>query len=147
MFEVPVKTAAGVHEIAPGVSLEWLHDGRIYVVTLTNVRRETIDAYVELNKSLIRQVGNTLALTLQDVSDSNMGLTSHVRQKTAEIWDELCQRQLVGYMAFVISPGPMASMAKLFVNTANRFVASKMSLQFFTDRQKALEFLETKLDR
>lgn len=147
MIELPLPSAEGVYEVLPDVSMEWRHFGRLYLISLKSVRHEAIDAYVELNKTLMRYENEQKrqGYILQDVSDKSLALTAYLRQKTAEIWKELQALDVDGYITFVIKSGPMSTMMRLSINAMSRFMPGKMKMQLFTDREKALAFLESKL--
>lgn len=146
MIEIPDKTMLGLHEIVPGLTMEWLFDGRVYIATLSSIKHQTVDAFVDLNKQIIQHYPpNEFALTVQDVSAANLTITSHLRQRVGEIWEAMRVQELEGYMAFVVNRGPLAALTKLFISTSNRFVANKMSLDFFTERDKAITFVKNKL--
>lgn len=147
MIEIPERTVTGVHEVTPDVSIEWLFEGRAYIATIKSMRKEAIDAFMDMNKQIIYEhPENQIALTVQDGSLAGIAVTGHMRERTTDLWYAIRERGIEGHMAIVTSRNPITStLMKLFINTSSRFIASDMVPRFFNDRDEAIEFIKSKL--
>ena len=80
------EAAPAIETVAPGVTLEWLHDGQIPVFTMKTVVRASIDAWIDRLKKLTAEwQANRPFLSLHDISDKNVGATPYFRGRVEEI--------------------------------------------------------------
>lgn len=134
-----LRYTEGVHQIADGLTLEWLDEGKISILTFYNVKRETMDISNELNINIIQglTVNNELYLNIQDISD--MVLTPYVRSKGAEVFNVLKETGIEGAVVFLLGANsPFSPIAKFFLTATNRLFRHKVQIYFETDREKAL---------
>lgn len=141
-----LRYTEGVHQIAEGLTLEWLDEGKIHVVTFYDVKRETMDISNELTISIIQGliVNNEPYLSVQDIS--GMILTPYVRSKGAEVFSVLKETNIEGTVIFLLGANsPFSPIAKFFLTATNRLFRQKVQLYFETDREKALARLRAVL--
>src|SRR4030042_2161438 len=80
------EASPSIETIAPGITLEWLHEGKIPVFTMATVARASIDAWIErLKKLTFEWAADRPFLSLHDISDKNVGATPYFRGRVEEI--------------------------------------------------------------
>jgi hypothetical protein len=80
------EVSPAIETVAPGITLEWLYDGRIPVFTMATVARASIDAWIERLKKLTREwQADRPFLSMHDISDKNVGATPYFRGRVEEI--------------------------------------------------------------
>ncbi len=101
-------------DIAPGVTCDLHHDGKILLFRINTVKRDAIDAWFKYVRDRISEWDPSQPyLSLYDFSDSTAGFTPYMRQKANEINDFrpevrgrialVLMRNMVGYMLMLFA--------------------------------------------
>ena len=126
-----------------GVTLEWLHDGRIAMFHAENTSSETIDAWYHMSVELVQnwpQAKPYLVLS----NFSNLGLTPYSRQRSEELAAAIPD-SLNGRVAVVISRGILGYGLRMFGTTPLKALVPNLEFEFFFEETKALAWLEEAL--
>lgn len=146
MVTVPIQTlpwaASDVHEtrqIYPGITFNWLADGKIACFTVSTVAREAVDAWLAASAELTQVwPAEQPYLAIQDVAKATM--TPYIRQRSAETV-AMTPRYLKGRSAVILPRTVFNEMIRLYVTVdlarKNRNVARNV---FFT-RDAAVAWL------
>lgn len=137
-----LRHTPGIHQIHPSLSIEWLDEGKIHVITLLDVKRESVEAYRDLNIAIMRSWAvDEVYLTLQNLTAPGVIVTPAVRSTGQEIWDTNTGLGLHGMIVLVTQRGSLlgSTIRNAFVNTLMRMRPNTKCPVFFeTDREKAL---------
>jgi hypothetical protein len=135
------ESAPSVETIAPGITLEWLCDGRIPAFTMKTSARASIDAWIEKLKEVGKEwpAGQPF-LSLQDISDKNVGATPYFRARIEEMptWRP---QQVEAHVALIV---PRSIQGRLF----QMFLQARKGepVRIFFSREDGLAWLVKRLE-
>ncbi len=134
------EVAASLEQIGPHVTLERLYDGRIGVLTVTSIDRQSIDLWSETAIRLLSQrVPDQPHLVVHDVSGEGLALTSYIRKKAQETVGHYPDAP--GRTAIVVRRGAAAILMQLFINHLVRVISGRPTRVFFS-RDEAINWLK-----
>ena len=111
--------------------------GEVMVYGFTHSDDAAVDAWAAaLAAYLESRPADTAFLILMDVSDKSVSFTPRARQRTVELFTRYRTRQ--GRFAFLFSSRVAPYYSRIFFASLGRLT---FELNYFTDRQKALEWL------
>lgn len=144
LIEIPVRTTEGRHTIVPHLTIEWLHGGQVLVYTMTSSEESVLDAYFQINFQLMDEAEATpqdLFLVAHDLSHPDVNLTPYFRKRLNEVAERIKQGTVQYRSAVILEENISGMVLKFF---GNRFTKNaKNTIQpFFTDRDKALAWVE-----
>lgn len=120
-------------ELAPGLIRETLHHGRIVILRVDSVTRETLDigynAVYELQEAC--SSSRLPMLLLYDLSPYNFTITPYVRQLISRL--NASNPHVTGRVAVVLPKSPATAMIKLFVGFLAR--SNRVKRIFFSEDQ------------
>ena len=132
-----------IEQLSAGVTLERLHDGQIFVFTITDVSRPTLDTWVDTIKRLTADSPEDRKyFALNHFEGKNVNLTPYLRAKIKELTD--WRPAQGGYIAAVLPKTFFAQLMTLFLPAMNR---SNMQSRLFFTRGEALAWLEKVLEK
>ncbi len=127
-----------VEQLSPGLTREWLCDRRIVVYTVTDVRRESVDAWVDTFKTdTMNWPANQPMLVIHDFTAPGAVASPYARARAQEIV-EVCP-EVKGRAALVLSPSVFNSLIHLFLNRQN--ASTPRVRKTFMSREQALAWL------
>lgn len=101
-------------EIASGLVKEELHGGRIIILRINSVSRETIDMAYETVTEIHHRCGDDLPfLLVYDVTPKNMTITPYIRTLSSRL--NAVNPHVRGRVAVVLPKSPTTAIMKLFV--------------------------------
>ncbi len=130
-----------VENLAPGATFEAVHDGQIFIFTLTDTTRVAIDAWVTKVKDLTKDWSSDRPfVALTQVQGKYLSLTPYLRSRMEEIshWHP----DLWAYTAVVLPPSFFVQLMSVFVPTLR---LRNTQTQLFQNYEEALTWLETAL--
>ena len=142
------RTLVNPQVVAPGVTFEWTHEGRIVLFRLTTIARDSLDAYAE---HYIRAVGDASAtqpfLAMVDFSHDEMSFTPYLRQKINEM-EAAVPGDVPGKLALLMENTMRSQVFRLIMRA---FEAPRMKKQFqrqiFLNEADAIKWLEQGLSK
>jgi hypothetical protein len=141
--EQPVEPtpSPSIEELAPGVTLEWLFDRQMVVLTLQTAAREAIDATLERIKHIMETwPADRPYIAMQDLSYPKLNMTPYARERIKEP-QQWCP-ELGGYIALVLPSTFVAQIVHLFLRTQKD---DRREVRGFMSRDKALAWLQSKI--
>lgn len=147
-LQVQSRLDSSIHTIVPGLTMQWLKNGKIAAFTLTSPTHQVIEAYFQANYSLMDEADqhpDELMITLHDLSDKNMALTPLLKSRLDNIADRIRHGEVQHRSAVILSKSPLALVFSFFGNTFSRMAKNTIQ-KFFTDRQEAIRWLEQFID-
>ncbi len=127
-----------VEQLSPGVKLERLHNDQIFVFTITDVSRATIDTWANTIKDLTAGWPDEHRYyALNHFAGKDVSLTPYLRAKITELtgW----RPEQGGYIAAVLPRTFFAQLMTLFLPTMNR---RNMQNRLFFTREEGLAWVE-----
>jgi hypothetical protein len=138
-INIPPKDTVGEQRIMEGLYFEWLDEGKLYFLRLTNMAVETVDAYIDIQKQLITEWDVTQPyLLLHDISHPSVDVNAQIRKRAPELWQVVRQRKIFGLTVFMLNDKGLNKAAKVFINTMQRILVSDLKFQFVNDRERGL---------
>jgi|GEM_PF-2170311 len=135
-----------IEQIGPHVTQEWRHDGKMTIFTVTETDRKTVDAWMDAIYALIEGYkGQSRPLCLYDVSAPNATFTPYVRKKFEDQAASTTDEE--AYLAIVFTRSIFFQVVRLFMERTVRRQHPSMHMRIFFDRQEAIEWLESHLDK
>ena len=130
-------------QVTPAVLKETFQDGKILAFTVSSIRRETIDAWVDSAvKELVNWKDGLPFLTLQDFSSvSNFSFTPYMRQRSDEMVKP--RPDIIGRTAVVLQKGFSARLVQVFLLAKKDKFRQR---RLFFSREAAMNWLEEWLD-
>lgn len=129
------------------VQLEWLHDGKVFMHTMTDSKRHSVDEYIESNLNLIRNWDNNRPfLAIQNISADGVTLTPYLRGRVGEIAIALRERQLTGYSAIILPNNIMMRVFSFFGRIVASGAGPFFEQQYFMSLEAGQEWIEQKLN-
>ena len=127
------------------IKQEFLHDHQILVFTIKDTSHEALDAFAEVAQSTYELwSSDTPFLTLFDFSADNLHFGAYARARIEQIVESI-PSNLTGAYAVVIAKFHK-QMIQLFMRRSHtRTLPPQIQQSLFTSREKALEWLESKL--
>ncbi len=131
----PDPGSVTVERIVPGLTREWLCDGRVVVYRLADEQRATIDMWIDAFRvDLLNWPADRPILIIHDFSSRDTDATPYARQRAHElIW---MRPELKGKAAIILPATVAALMIKAFVAIAQGKETPRAQ-QAFTSRVKA----------
>jgi hypothetical protein len=134
------EASPAIEAVAPGITLEWLHDGRIPVFTMATVARTSIDAWIERLKKLTQEwQADRPFLSMHDISDRNVGATPYFRARVEEIptW----RPEGEAHIALVLPRTIQGKVIQMFVQARKG-----QPVRIFFTREEGLAWLQSHLE-
>ena len=130
-----------IEVLAPGITFERTHDGQIFIFTLADITRASVDAWVAKIRELTGEWTNERPfLALTQVSGKYLTLTPYLRGRMEELshWHP----DLWAYTAVVLPQSFFMQLMAIFIPTLK---LRKTQTRLFQTRQEALAWLEKAL--
>ncbi|MFP4323845.1 MAG: hypothetical protein ACLFTK_15430 [Anaerolineales bacterium] len=127
-----------IRQLTPGLTHEALDDTRVHVFTLTNMTRETVDAWVDGCIAVMRachHAGRPVAI-LQDLSDPTVGQTPYSKQRGEEATHAF--QDVHGRIAFLLPHSVHAAGVRRFLRSQSTHARQR---EAFHTRETALAWL------
>lgn len=136
----PVSIENNIETFEHGLQREYRHDGRVVIIRVPNPSRLTVDEWVAVHADTVTHwpSGQPVHLLL-DLSHS--AFTPYVTQRAKEANDAY---PLKGYMALVLEKSVVGVMFQQLSRLLMR-KQGELNLEYFTDADKALAWLEAAL--
>ena len=135
-----------VEEKKAGVSVERLHEDRLWVITIDEFTNENIDSWVEHVRTYQNRQAELGDATKRDlVYDASklprVSMTSYLRRRSTELAKE--DRPGTGRLAIVLSvPSMIRYIIDMFLSVVSRQYQPKLKSKLFADRQEAIAWVE-----
>jgi hypothetical protein len=114
----------------------------ITVYTFTNSSEAAIDAWGDALSGLIDSTPDSVPFcVLMDVSSPQVSFSRYARQKTVELFTRYRRRR--GRYAFLFSSKTAPHFARIFFASLGKL---QFDRQFFSDREKAMDWLKNGLN-
>ena len=127
-----------VEELSSGLTREWLYDGQIVVYTVKDVRRETIDAWLEtFTTDIMNWPADGIFRVVHDLSIAG-GITPYGRTRGQEMFNT-CPEVLT-WAALVLPDTFVNDLIRIFLRTQSTHTESRVR-ECFTTREDALKWL------
>lgn len=125
-----------------GVTVERLHNNKMWIITFTTLSREMIDIWVDHVRDYRTQQEGTQRYLVYDVSPiKNMGFTNYLRQRSKQLTEE--DRDAVGRVAIVIAVNPMVRyLFQMFVEVISQRTQPNLGIKIFNDRHQGIDWVE-----
>jgi hypothetical protein len=128
-------------QIAPGITFEELHGGKILYIKVRTVERTAIDKwYAAVEERLKTWAIDQPYLVVYDLADKNVGFTPYMRHKAASVTD--LRPEVRGRGAMILTRGPVGYLLMLFARVRT---GTSRQIQVFFDRSAAVKWLEEAL--
>jgi hypothetical protein len=128
-----------IEKIGDGVTREWLFDGQIVVYTLYDIRRSSVDAWIEAVREVVENWSvDQPYLSLQDASRL-LALSPYARTRSKEAADQAIQRGLHGRSAVVLSNHLLSKVIQLFVQ--HDLSSGTLTRSVFLNKDEAMQWL------
>src|SRR5688572_6021003 len=130
------------HKLAEGISRDVVCDGQITIYRLTDMRRNTVDAWVEAIKVQIQACvdKHQPLVTLNQFVGQNVGPTPYSNAKGKEISEAM--PDIPGYTAFVMEESPQSIQLQIYMR---KDMAKTRQRAVFFSFDEGLEWLQSKL--
>jgi hypothetical protein len=134
----PEAARSQAEEIAPGITREWLGDGRVLCYTIKSVSRKSVDVWADdlIEKSKALPIDRPFLL-LQDLADPALSLTPYVRSRVNE-HRKACP-DLRGRVALILPRMAMAGVIQFIIKQNSTALIRQRA---FFDRESALAWLQ-----
>lgn len=130
-------------KIAPGVTREWLAEGRVVKYTLTNTLVDSLEAWAETAiQTMEAWPPDRPYLAIHDVSAPAVILTPHARRCSQRIAS--AAPALKGRVAVIVPRGALGHLLRIFLNRL-MINSGKRLLKAFFSQEEALAWLEEAL--
>ena len=138
-MELPAKESHSVHVMSDQTSMQWLHDGKAVIITLTSDKRKAIDDWYEIVAAVAASWNpDETYLAVYDLTD--VGLTPYFRKRSIDVAQAVSN--LRGRYAVIIPDGDSsASVMRLYFETVVS-QASKRQGRIFDEVDSAIRWLE-----
>ncbi len=148
----PIPNTPGIstkQELCPRLTLETLHDGKIWCFTFGRRPRDAqdsprtaIDIWVQSMKDQVKGLAyGEFWYRLHDFSQTDMNPTPYFIARLSEI--AKYRPELRGHSAYVI---PRNIFTQVMWNLSHRLRPRHIQVRLFFDREEALRWLESRLD-
>lgn len=139
---IPSSTSTGVHSLDPHLTIEWLYDGAIANLVLTDNNRKSVDMFIDTTIQILKTAPKDQKLLfLLDVSALS-GTTMHLKTRLKDIRKSLQDEQKFVRAAVVIPSGGLGLTLFLLLK---QVVSSRLSAdvgdELFQSREKGLQWL------
>jgi hypothetical protein len=128
------------HDTSQGVAGEWLHDGKIGLFTFSVMTQASLDAWKQIFANWQKSLESPEPVYI--LFDVTSLFTTSPQLWVSSLRIAYGIQHLRGATAFVIADSPMAQLASLLVKQVN-LRSTKRQRRLFSDRQTAIEWLET----
>lgn len=129
-----------IEQVAEHVTLEWLHDGKLSVLTVASIDFASIDAWsaAAIAAAQICVKADKLYLAVHDVSAHGLSFTPYIREKTKETIQ--AQKGVEGRTAVVVPMSWPGMMMRLFLNQLMQIVSDR-PIKGFRTREEAVAWV------
>ena len=139
MNSIQTEPRTGKTEIVPGMSLEWLENGKIVAYTMGKNDNESVDKLFEVVLRVMDQWSlDEPYLAIYEVADKQIMFTGYLRQRLAELNDR--RPELKGRSAGVLDSGPTTHAIRLFMMARQK--KGGRAKKYFTNRAAAVAWLK-----
>lgn len=136
----PQESGDKIIPLSAGISMQWLHEGKILAVTALNITREAIDVWTEaIIAAELTYFKDRPVRLLLDIG--MLPPTPYARQKSEEIVKQTAH--LYGRTAVVLRPSLTTQTIRFFVERILRRSGSSFERRIFLSRADALTWLLT----
>jgi hypothetical protein len=133
-------TPSAVEQLAPGVTLEWILDGKACMLTSQDSARETVDIWMARSMEMARDWPDNQPILLAiDATNPNVAYTPYQRARLKEMRN--LRPDLNWYIAFVSPKTYLMNLLQMgaMLSTGRR------QIRIFFEREKAVEWLAAQL--
>lgn len=135
---------SNVQEIAPGITMEWLHNDQIIAYTMGTSDSGYVDDLVKVvHQNMENWPADRPYLAIYEITNNDMFLTPHVRTRLKDALTSF--PDLHGRYAAVLPGGGTSHAIRLFLMTTHRQGVREHKI--FRDRETALTWLVEFIDR
>ena len=143
-----MNNPGAIEKICDGITREWLFDRQIVVYTMYDIRRASVDAWIDAVKHVVEDWRlDQPYLSLQDASRL-LTLSPYARTHSKEAAELAIKRGLHGRSAVVLSNNLLSQVIRMFVQhelstgtlTRQVFLAKDEALRWLMDGMKKLEY-------
>ena len=144
MTQPETTNTSAQQKLSEHVTTKHVHDGKIIIYEVTDVRRESVDVWAKVaHDTLVNWSPDYPYLNLQDFSGvENFAMTPYVRQRAEELMEP--RPELSGRTAIVLKKSLGSRIVSMFIR-AKRVKKARQRRLFFT-QEEALAWLEEWLD-
>lgn len=134
--ELPLMPPAG--KASSSVTLEWLDDGAIPVLTIRDVARGTIDIWFKLLVDIMKAwPADRPFVIMHHIDTQDAFLSPYIRSRVKDL--DKVNADLNGRVALVLPRTFVAQIARIFLRTARR---TGVMTEIFFKREEGLAWLE-----
>lgn len=130
-----------IEQVAPGLTLETRHNGRLYLWTITSMSQVTIDAWFDRGIQIVQNLKpGEENCALYDLS--NAGMPTPYLQHRLKEFTHGYGKQLAGCSAYVLKRSPVHAVLKMALKHEMQRHYKNVDFKIFHNRQEALAWLE-----
>jgi len=139
-----LNKATQTKTITDGVTLEWLDDEQIAVFTLTSVKRDSLDLWVEATMEIASTWDRDKpCLIMHDSSKQANGLTPYMRARLKEFDNLQPNTKLSTSIAIILPSSPFTHLVTLLLREYK--TGPRIELRLFHRRSDGLKWLENRI--
>ena len=129
-----------IEQLAPGVTIEWLHDKKIIVVTSHDTARTSVDSWMNRSADILQNwPSDRPYLCAIDASDPNVTRTPYSQGRLKEL--RTLRPDLKRYMALI----PPKTYVMQLMQLSMKLPTSREEMKIFFTRDEAIKWLQSKI--
>lgn len=133
-----------VQTIAPGVTIQWLYDGRILIRSLSTIERDSIDVFTDF---FIQHALNwPPERPFLELTDFRQTTTTPYLGKRMRDLMQVMPKNLHGRSASILPSGVIGHLMKTFLDRSVSHSLKAMEFHIFKDREMAIAWLAEALE-
>lgn len=139
--DVSPMEPSSIEQLSPGVKREWLFAGKIVVYTVTDSRRESVDAWISAFKSdLMGWSADRPFLLIHDISVRDAAATPYLLARVQEM--VLVRPDVRGRAAIILPGNFVDQMIRIFLDRQEKRVTHiPRERKIFASREQAIAWL------
>jgi hypothetical protein len=139
------STGNNIEKISEFLSVEFLHNGKLVIFTVTSIHPSVITSWANKVKEVMTVFpAGKVYYNLHDYTQANSFVTTpFLRQKSKE--NALLRPDLSAFTAICIPPSVLSHITRLFVQALPRHRDAKRERRIFFSRQEGLNWIEDQM--
>lgn len=136
---------ANIEKIGDGVTLNWLHDKKMMIFTVSDSHRATVDLFIDKYIALLRiwPPEQPFLIGLATLHD-DASVTPYIRERTQAVIDVAKERDITGRFALVLKRNFFLRLVRVFMQM-NRQQGGPLETCIFFTQPEAVAWLEKAL--